>query len=90
MAGSRWYYIGAKRVNSEWLWEDGSNMTNYNNWKTPGEPNNYGGSEYYTMMNRRADSHGKWFDIDGDVDRYYICKTTVKDASFSAIGSGKN
>ena len=87
MVGSRWYYIGATREIAEWKWLDGGDMT-YVNWKT-GEPNNNGGNENYAMMNKQSDSYGKWFDIEGDYDRYYICKKKTKDTSFSAIGSGK-
>lgn len=42
-----------------WVWQDGSSLV-YQNWEK-GQPNNFGGAEYYVMM-RTKDGSGQWWD----------------------------
>ena len=57
------------KVNSSWLWVDGSNAT-YFNWAS-GKPDNAGGKEFCVQM---VDT-GEWNDRKCTADHYYLCET---------------
>ncbi|XP_068699624.1 uncharacterized protein [Montipora foliosa] len=64
--------------NSQWLWIDGSQVTD-TNWYT-GEPNNYKGVPEGCGTMYSCSHQGKWNDLPCSYTRFYLCAINVSNA----------
>ena len=70
------YWIGLTdaETENEWKWSDGSQLTEYTNWKS-GQPNNHNGKDCVAVrIANETNYNGRWYSAKCSSTKRFICE----------------